>query len=323
MNLSIGIFHYSVLLLGVSILFFSFKQKIGNLIIKDHCIRYVELKTRNPLVLSMYEEHIIPHGIITDGRIMNSDALSLILDECVTKWGIKGRKIRFTIPDSHVVIRKVSVPADLEDDEIRGHLYVEIGSKIHLPFEEAVFDYVVLNNDGKIQELILFASSEELVEQYTDILEGAKLKPVVADISSLCCYRLYRNLMKEENIVTSLLIQFDLTSENFCIFKDDKPIFMRNLLREDMEERRKEDIYIVADEMLKEIEHVVNFYRYSLTQGSEEVNQFIITGDHPNLGAIFKQLKANLVTPITLLSADDTIPYSFHLAAGLALKEEE
>ena len=66
---------------------FSFHHKIGNIVIKDHVIRYVELKQRNPLILGKYEERLIPKGIVVDGVIKNADNLSMILEQCVSEWG--------------------------------------------------------------------------------------------------------------------------------------------------------------------------------------------------------------------------------------------
>lgn len=310
-------------------MFFSLNRKIGNIVITDYAIRYVEIKQGNPVIFSKCEEKMLPLGLITDGKIKNNDTLSLILDECVADWGIKGRSVRFIVPDSHVVIRKMQIPLDIEEDEIRGYLYVEMGSTIHLPFEEAVFDYVLLSKGDKRQEILLFASSEELVQSYTELLTDAHLKPIVADISSLCCYRLYdRN--ESNQTKTTLLIQFDLFSENLAIFKNGKPEFMRHLLKEDWDtkESSEEKWLTQIDEVIKEIEHVLNFYRFSLNKENEEITRFIITGDHPLLMSFFEIIKSRLQGTVTLLpnqmvctTNQSPIPFSFHLAAGLALKE--
>lgn len=52
--------------------------------------------------------------------------------------------MRFLVPDSRLVIRKVAIPKDIKDDEIKGYLYLEMGTSIHLPFEEPIFDVVLL-----------------------------------------------------------------------------------------------------------------------------------------------------------------------------------
>ncbi|MDQ0232819.1 type IV pilus biogenesis protein PilM [Metabacillus malikii] len=305
----------------------SFNRKIGNLVIKDHMIRYAELKQGTPIVLNKCEERQIPPGMIVDGRIKDETGFSLLLDDCVTSWGIKGRSVRFNVPDSHVVIRKIQIPIDVEDDEIRGYLYVEMGSTIHLPFDEVVFDYVPLTKNNKMQSILLVASSEQLVQQYTDLLSSVKLKPIVADISSLCCFRLlHRNGKKSNDLI--FLIQFDVSSVNLTIFNDHKPEFMRHLYFEN--EEAGHHSANEWDDILKEIEHVLNFYRFSLNDGEQEINQFILTGDHPNLLEFNQFINSRFERNVTLLaneiicSLDKTpIPYTFHLPAGLALKEVE
>lgn len=334
---------------------FSFSKKIGNFTIKDEVIRYVEMKQAKPFVLHTCEERWLPDGLIRGGVIQDFDTLSMIMDECVQDWGIKGRKVRFTVPDPFVVIRKLSVPGDLRDDEIRGHLYIEIGSSIHLPFEEVVFDYIVLSRNDKQIDILLFASSEELVRAYTDLLEGARLKPIAADISPLCNYRLYSygTVPRQQS---TMLIQFDLTSVNLSIFQNKQPVFMRNIEIEKkhsildrgeitFQENRelvfeqsgdkyvkltvsKEEFLLQVNEIVKEIDHVLNFYRFSLNQGSDEVSSFLLAGDHPMLQHVYQSLTARYDMKIDTmqqvqaeLADKSSLPASFYLTAGLALKE--
>lgn len=316
---------------------FRFSKKTGNFTIKDDAIRYAELKQAEPLMMGMCEERLLPEGLIRGGIIQDFDTLSLILDECVREWGIKGRKVRFTVPDSHVVIRKVSVPGDLIDDEIRGHLYVEIGSSIHLPFDEAVFDYIVTGRTDKELHLLLFASSEELVRSYSDLFDSAGLKPDAADISPLCQYRFYLNQKPKVNIAASvMLIQYDLSGVNLSIFQQEQPVFMRNIeVEKNIRESETvggsmtaEEFRFQANEIMKEIDHVLNFYRFSLNQGNDEVSSFILTGDHPLLHDAERLLTERYDYPVNSLknaqaeSSNKTpLTASFYLTAGLALKE--
>ncbi|MGG4491692.1 type IV pilus biogenesis protein PilM [Metabacillus idriensis] len=316
---------------------FRFSKKTGNFTIKDDAIRYAELKQAEPLIMGMCEERLLPEGLVRGGVIQDFDTLSLILDECVREWGIKGRKIRFTVPDSHVVIRKVTVPGDLIDDEIRGHLYIEIGSSIHLPFDEAVFDFIVTGRTEKELHLLLFASSEELVRSYSDLFESAGLKPDAADISPLCQYRFYLNQKtKVDHASSVMLIQYDLSGVNLSIFQHEQPVFMRNLeVEKSIRESDKmsgsitqDDFRLQVNEIIKEIDHVLNFYRFSLNQGNDEVSSFILTGDHPLLQEAERLLIERYDYPVDSLknaqaeiSNKSPLPASFYLTAGLALKE--
>src|SRR4051794_24272580 len=119
---------------------FSSKNRIVNLVLNDHSIRYLELKQTNSLTAHKWSERFLPPGIISNGKITDIDSLTNILEECIDEWKIQRRQVRFIVPDPVVIIRKVTVPADIRDDEMKGYLYLEIGSSIHLPFEEPVFD---------------------------------------------------------------------------------------------------------------------------------------------------------------------------------------
>ncbi len=118
----------------------------------------------------------------------------MILEECVDEWKIRNRKVRFLIPESLVIIRKVMIPAEIKDDEINGYLYLELGTSIHLPFEEPVFDAVVLSEENDKKEILLFAAPEENVLEYSQLFSDVKLHPIQAEVSPLALYRLYEHL---------------------------------------------------------------------------------------------------------------------------------
>ena len=116
-------------------------RKIVNLVIKDHVIRFVQLQNTNPLIVQNYGEHYLPTGIIHEGKILDRETLEMILDECISAWKLTNRQVRFIVPDSLVIIRKITIPNELEEDEIEGYIFMEIGSSIHLPFEDPSFDF--------------------------------------------------------------------------------------------------------------------------------------------------------------------------------------
>ncbi|MCM2531504.1 pilus assembly protein PilM [Neobacillus pocheonensis] len=142
--------------------------------------------------------------------------------------GIGRRSIRFLVPVPLVIIRKISIPADIQDDELKGYLYLELGSSIHFPFEEPVFDYYSLAENGITKDLLLFAAPEQQVMEYADLLTSLKLIPVAADISPLALSRLYYQLDKARKDEVLFTVQFDLTGVNLCIFDESMPYVMRH-----------------------------------------------------------------------------------------------
>lgn len=324
---------------------FTSKNRIINLVINDHSVRFLELKQANPPVAQRWSERFLPPGIITDGKINNLEALSAILEECISEWKIRHRSIRFVVPDPLVIIRKVSVPAEIQDDEMKGYLYLELGSSIHLPFEEPVFDYYPLANNGKIKDLLLFAAPEQYVMEYSKLLSKLKLNPIAAEISPLALYRLYYQLDKAVQKEVLFTIQFDLTSVSLCIFEENVPLVMRqfplSFKMEQWETKRDllgvtafkfigdtSELVLQFEEIFKEINMLLDFYRYTLNNEKHDVTKFLLNGDHPMLQAIYDEMLERFDIPVEIISlmADSkgkagNVPTNFLLSLGLALKE--
>jgi type IV pilus assembly protein PilM len=323
---------------------FTPKNRIINLVLNDHSIRLLELKQVNPPSAQRWCERFLPPGIISDGKITDIDSLANILEECIEEWKIQRRQVRFLVPDPLVIIRKVSIPAEIQDDEIQGYMYLELGSSIHLPFEEPVFDFYSLENDGKTRDLLLFAAPEEQVMGYSDLLSKLKLNPVAADISPLALYRLY--LHQDRSNVNDILfsVQFDLTSVNLCIFEQNVPLVMRQFslpfnvdnwnVKSDMTGQlifkytgEAEELVIQFEDIFREINKLSDFYRYSLNNEKSDITKFLLNGDHPMLKAIYDEMKERFDVPVETISLEsdvkgkkESVPPSQLLPLGLALK---
>ncbi|PLS01307.1 type IV pilus biogenesis protein PilM [Neobacillus cucumis] len=325
---------------------FSTKNRIINLVINDHSIRFLELKQESPPTPQRWFERFLPPGIISDGKIVDIDSLSSILEECIDDWKIKRRSIRFIIPDPLVIIRKVTIPADVQEDEIKGYLYLELGSSIHLPFEEPVFDYYSLPENGKTKDLLLFAAPEQSVMDYVGLLSSLKLNPVAADISPLSLYRLYHKLDRAASDEVLFTVQFDLTSVNLCIFDETIPLVMRQFsLPFDIDHweitrdtlglmvckftGEPEELVIQFEDIFKEINKLLDFYRYSHNNNEKpDISKFLLNGDHPMLMAIYDEMKERYDIPVDFITFDSeakskqpSIPTNLLLPLGLALKE--
>lgn len=320
---------------------FTSKNRIINLVVNDHSIRFLELKQTNPPGAQKWGERLLPPGIISNGKIMDIDSLANILEECIDEWKIKRRSVRFLVPDQLVIIRKVTVPAEILEDEMKGYLYLELGSSIHLPFEEPIFDFFSLSNNGKTKDLLLFAAPEQHVMEYAKLFTSLKLNPITADISPLALYRLYHGLGQANQNEKLIIVQFDLTSVNLCIFEDSVPVVMRPFALpfnfEQWANLGTLDIKFIGDtnelvlqfeDIFKELLKLLDFYRYSLSKEKQDVSRFLLTGDHPMLQAIRDEMKERFEAPVDLLSLDTisngktgSLPANFLLPLGLALKE--
>lgn len=297
-----------------------------SLIIKDHVIRYVELRKPSPNGVRQFAEKPLPEGIIENGVIMQRGKLELILKSCVKDWKLRGKKLFIVVPNAVAVVRKIDLPAQLEVNEVRSYLFMEIGQSIHLPFENPVFDTYLIDKKSEHQELLLFAAPEELVNRYVDLLEDCGTRPIAAEISALSLYRLYQqlNYVEEES---TLFIQFDQDGINVSVFKGELLLFIRQVQNEDRQEEIPSSSPIYTD-IFAEIERIMSFYQFSLNNGTVAVQKIVLTGDHPAIQDFYLNMDNVLSTPIYPLFnehiqglGDQEIPREFQVNIGLALKE--
>ncbi|WP_442595254.1 type IV pilus biogenesis protein PilM [Neobacillus sp. D3-1R] len=323
----------------------SSNKRITNIIFNDHSIRYVEVRQQKPPVPLKWGEKLLPSGIIQEGKIVDQVTLSMILEECIDDWKIKRRKVRFLVPDPLVMIRKVKVPDEVRPDELNGYLYLELGTSIHLPYEEPVFETVLLPKKGEQREALLFAAPQQHVMEYAQLLSGLKLKPMAADISPLALYRLYHQTDLANKDERLLMIQFDLDRVFICIFEQQYPIFMHHFPIQfrledwDIKVTRSgahrfqyngeaAELHSQLEDFYKEVSKLMDFYRYSLYQGNQQITKVLLNGDHPKLQIILQEMQQRFEIPTHTIDASQwaagktsLFPHSHFLALGLGLKE--
>lgn len=315
---------------------FSRRKQPATLTIEEYAIRYVRLKSREPLVVDVAEEIQLPPNTIVEGKIVDSENLTMILEGVLKEWGIAKRDVQFLAPDTYVMIRKVPYPEDIQPDELKGHFFIEIGSTIYLPFDDPVFDVVPCNLNPAINEAILIASKESILDQYEHVLKEVKLHPVVADIGPLALYRLAHKMHAftgDEHVLLADLGDGVLT---VSIFHQHYPLFMRPV-----DLHQSADLSVVTDgqvdvgasvitptSIVMELEKLVNFYRYNLQNGSASITHLLVNGEFDDMEALLQAIRQRfsiqadrlLQQPFQLADGSE-ISATFNRAIGLALKE--
>lgn len=313
---------------------FSRRKQPATLTIEQDAVRYVRLKSQDPLVIDVAEEVTLPTNTIVEGKIVDSENLVVILEGVLKEWGIAKRDVQFLAPDTYVLIRKVPYPEDVEPDELKGHFFIEIGSTIYLPFDDPVFDVVPCDLIEGTQEAILIASKESVLDQYEDVLKEVKLTPVVADIGPLALYRLAYKTYQFAGHEHVLIADMHDGMLTVSIFHKHYPLFMRPV-----DLTQSADLSIVTDgqadlhsitptTIAMELEKLMNFYRYNLHNGTASITHLLVNGEYAEMENLLSTIRerfsiqANrlLKTPLQLPDGRQ-LPATFNRTIGLALKE--
>ncbi|NCU16938.1 type IV pilus biogenesis protein PilM [Pallidibacillus pasinlerensis] len=325
-------------------------KKIINLVFDDYALRMVEYNGGGLSKVKNVQEKAIPNGLLEHGRISDELEFYDFMKGTVQDWGIKRRNVRFYVPDSMLIMKKVEFPAELKDDEIKGHFYMELGQTLYLPFDNPIFDVYPLpqtNVNSSTREGLLFSVPEEELMKYVEIFEDAGLKPIVADIRSLGVYRYYLTIYPNANIDEAVLFfEMNLNSINISIFSNNQPEFLRYLdldismedwqADHDAQDNNLRWNYIgdnnnlsgLIDDQMIELERMMNFYRYSLHKGENMVSKICLLGDYPNMELIQNKIARVTPVPVEILDAylspekTSQVPRVYIPALGLALKGE-
>lgn len=321
---------------------FRSRQHRVHFTITDHYIRLLESDKKNTFL--SYRQKCLQEGVIVEGQIRDMEVFGMILDEMVEEYKLKGSKITMSIPDPFTIIKKVLVPAEIARDELKGYLYMQLGESIHLPFKDPIFEAVFLEEKAGQNEILLIATKESVIKNYTDIFEECSLKPVVADLSILSLYRLYYHLGQANKNVHVLLVQIGLNTLQLSVFYQHHPEIVshsRLSFSQELCELKRgssgQEFYIWRDErnrldgqvreVMTEIERFMNFYRFNLTKGEHQISKLILFGDHPcmeyfdtSIHNSFDIHVQSLLKPLFQTKRGYNIPPVFSDCIGLALK---
>jgi len=319
------------------------RTKQIHFIFTDVFVRFV-ITGRKQKIIQCRQRHL-PEGIIVDGKINDFAALFSLMKNWMSENKIGSMQASFCIPDGQAIVRRVSVPDTVPADEVKGHLYMEIGESIHLPFNDPILEVTDLRKMDLFGDVLFIATRESIVQEYSELLRKLKLEPVVADLTFLSVYRLAFKLDLVHDTRPVLLVQLNTNSLQLTIFQKHVPLYVHHSRLEEeisfevkvnedgndisvVPEHERESFFAGAHVTISsQIERITSFFTYNIAKGSEEIQQMIVSGCHPLLHELANELKNQLNIPLNVIDEKrlETItnhhfPSYFADCLGLAIK---
>ncbi|MCM3723153.1 type IV pilus biogenesis protein PilM [Solibacillus isronensis] len=311
------------------------------LIYNDYVVRVLiskEEKLEHPII----NEIALPRNIVQEGTIVDEMAMFELIKANVQNWGGKKQNVRFLVPDTSVLLKSFEHPPDVNGNDLKEFVQMELGRSIHLPFQEPLIGvYDSVEGDGKA---MLFAAPPDEVGKMIGLLLDNHLQPQVADICSLCNLRLLEHIEFIDSNRTYLVTDWSINELSICIYSGGEVEFLRFQTIETATENWKQEVLgnneiqftytgdlgnfrTAATDQVLEIDRMMNFFKFSLHKGEKEVNEIVVMGDHPLLPTIETLLRDNLPTAVRIV--DDTVVEKYFpnckakhaTLLGLALKE--
>jgi type IV pilus assembly protein PilM len=325
--------------------FFTFRKRKSHLgvVLDDRGIRFAEVQTNSQTVrVKNLGDVKLEEGLIHDGRIMGEEKIALQLALSLKEINYRTKKAILSLPSSAIVVRKISLPK-MRSKEIRPLLSIELETTIHLPFSRPYFDFYKLKGtDARLgeeedaqEEYLVVAAPGDLIESYFHLFKQVGIEVKAIDIEPLALYRLlYRqNLLPEED--NYMFLQIGMESVDVSFFEGETPEFIRNIpldwssYNTQSGSQMQSPIQSFAEDLLRELERIINFYQFNVKGGEKLISALYITGSFPVLSEIVyfvKERLANLsvsllpIEHIVQPSSYEKVIHAYTVPIGLSMK---
>lgn len=225
--------------IDVSALKSIFNPKLRPLIgvdISSTSIKMVELVDagKGQPKVERYAIEPLPKDAMLDGNLASLEAVAETLRRCWERLGTSTRYIAMALPTSAVITKKITLPANLREEEMEIQVESEANQYIPFALEEVNLDFQVIGpaptNPDDV-EVLLAASRKEKVEDCVAAAEVAQLKPVIMDVEAYATQAAYELVLRQlpgegaRQIVA--LVDVGGSAMKVTIMKDDQQIYLR------------------------------------------------------------------------------------------------
>ncbi len=157
--------------------------------ISSSAVKMVEIEPagKNLLRVERYVIENLPKDAVTDGNIMNLEAVAETLRRAWKRLGTRTKHVAMALPSAAVITKKIIVPAGLREDELEAQVETEANQYIPFALDEVNLDFQALGpaaSGPDDMEVLIAASRKEKVEDRVAAAESAGLKALVMDVES-------------------------------------------------------------------------------------------------------------------------------------------
>lgn len=252
-------------------------------------IRFLEVTVKKNRIVRVHNSFIIENTVILDNNALDEDKWISLFKGIKKQKNIKAKIAHINIPTSSVILRQQTMP-DVSVKELKQMLTYEIGSTIHLPFNNPVFDIIkseikteTEDSEQAMCNVTFIATPGNLINPMINSLQSEKIKVKTIDIPGLSLYQVFKRLYPAQVYDSILIIQIRIDGIDLNIIDENTIWFTRHVHLsifdyiheeinvENMDFGRlveniadKDQIKNYIREITSEIERAINFFKYTL-----------------------------------------------------------
>jgi type IV pilus assembly protein PilM len=136
----------------------------------------------------------LPSGVLSDGEVVDREALSAALKDFVSDNKLP-RRVLLGVSNQQIVVRVIDLPRIDDADERDAALRFSAAEAIAMPLDEAVLDhqiagYSTTSDGGERMQVVVVAARRTMIEEYLGAAKDAGLKVEGIDLDAFALVRL-------------------------------------------------------------------------------------------------------------------------------------
>jgi type IV pilus assembly protein PilM len=319
--------------------FFSKSDLVVGVDIGSHAIKVCQFKRsgKGYSILALGSV-VLPEGAVDDGALNEPEIVGEAISNLLKNLKIKNKKVGFSISGYSVIVKKVNL-AVMDEAELEEHIMEEAEQYIPFDIEDVYLDFQDLNTNSDENErtdVMLVAAKKEIVDDYLEMLQGLKLKPVIVDVDGFALENTYEyNYQSNENValvdIGASKMNINILSNGISVVARDIIVGSRQLTEQiqnvfdlDFDEAEALKIgYIPAEEKQQEIEEIFTttctqwvleikkaIDLYHSNHPDQLLNKLILSGGGSKVNGLKDFLKKETELPVELFNPFTKIAYN-------------
>ena len=322
---------------------FSKSKKLVGLDIGSSSLKLAEvLSTSNGYILNRFLQIPLPKGIIIEGVLSDTRALSLKIKELFWNSGCRGKGIVTSLSGNSVIVKKVTF-AQMDETELRDLIRDEAGK--YLPFDnmdEVNYDFQILGDNEynpNQMDVMIVAAKKDMVNNYLDAITAAGLSVMIMDVDSFALETMYEANYEFEDNEIVVIVRIGASLTNINVIKGGMSIFTRdftlggNTITEGLQEKYgvtfdeaekikveglpgseqegldlRNSILDFAEPICSEIERSIDYFRS--TFGGEYIKRIFLSGGSARILGLAANLSQKLNVDTELINPFLKIGYN-------------
>ncbi len=215
-------------------LFGTKKQPLIGVDISSTAIKLLQLsQTGGRYRVEHYAVEPLPPNAVVEKNIVESEAVGEAVRRALTRSGSKTKFASAAVAGSSVITKTISLPGNLDEDELEDQIQLEAGQYIPYPIDEVSLDFEVIGpvpTNPDMVNVLLVASRSENVELRQSALELGGLTAKVMDVEAFAMENAFKLIADQLSVSRDglvALVDVGATMTTLNVLRNQRSIYTR------------------------------------------------------------------------------------------------